>query len=245
MTEVLPKPRPGWRIILAGDEFDLEDWRHSLNEPFDPVAELLPDGKTVLRSKDFDDLLEAGEVRARGLVLVARMNGAISIWNGARPVRVGGVLRLDEGGRQHAWAFGEGMAIETRCKVRATAVVLGPDGNPKPASPPEASPPQKWNLVAERSDDASYLLDHFGRADNWYDIYKTLEFAEHLMCGEHKLAKLLGENAKQKKDLKASANFFRHAKAHRPLKLLTLAEAKPLLANIVSAVLNAKSVQSG
>jgi hypothetical protein len=66
MTEVLPKPRPGWRIILAGDEFDLEDWRHSLNEPFDPVAELLPDGKTVLRSKDFDDLLEAGEY-ARGV----------------------------------------------------------------------------------------------------------------------------------------------------------------------------------
>lgn len=81
-------------------------------------------------------------------------------------------------------------------------------------------------------------MGHFGQADNWFDIYKTIEIAEDLAGGEHALQKLLGTDAKAAKNLKASANFFRHAKAYRPANLLTLAKAKPLLAHLVRTVLN-------
>ena len=128
-------PAPGWYIRLEGHEFDLEDWRHSLNEPFDPVAELLPDGKTVLRSQQFEGLMDASEVRARGLLLIGRMNGAISLWNGAQPIRAGGVLRVDEEGNQHQWVFADAAIAEGRCKVQGVGVALGADGQPMPPPP--------------------------------------------------------------------------------------------------------------
>ncbi len=239
MTSSTPAPRPGWYAQLDGEDFDLEDWRHSLNEPFDPVAEQLPDGKTVLRSSDFDDLDDASEVRERALVLIARMNGAIGLWNSARPVRFGGVIRIDEQGRQHAWVFGEMAAVEMgRCIMRATAVLLGPDGKPLPPPPPQPSQPQAWNRLAEQNDDISDLLDHFGRADNWYDIYKTIEVAAHLVDGKHRLWKIAQPETKACRNLDQNANFYRHARGvKRPDQPLSVSEAKPLLAWLVRAVL--------
>lgn len=231
-------PTPGWYVQLEGHEFDLEDWRHSLNDPFDPVAEKLPDGKTVLSSSDFHGLEEANEVRERALVLIARLNGAIGIWNEARPVRLGGVLQIDEHGNQHAWVFGALATSEGRCKAMAVGLALGPNGEPLPPPPPQPSQPQLWNSLAEHNDDVSDLLDQFGRADNWYDIYKTLEIAAHIQRGKHKLWRLLDAEAGSCRNLDQTANYYRHARgAKRPTKPTALHNAKPLLAYIVRSVL--------
>lgn len=233
-------PKPGWYARIEGDDADLDDWRHSLNEPFDPVAEKLPNGETVLRSTDFEGLADASEVRERALVLIGRLNGALNLWNGTRPVRFAGVYRIDSEGKQHAWIFAEMAALEFgRCVMRATAVVFGPDGKPLPPPAPTPSQPQNWNGLAESNDDISDLLDHFGRADNWYDIYKTIEIAEDLVGSEHKLWKLLADDAQAAKNLKTCANFYRHAKTHRPRHLLTLVEGKPILAHLVRTLLAA------
>lgn len=229
--------RAGWYALLTGDDVDLDDWRYTLNDPFDPVALKLPDGATALRSRDFEGLLDAEAVRARALILIARMNGALAISSGARPVRFGGVVRIHEDGRQDAFAFGEMIAFETRCVARFTAVLLGPDGKPVPPSTPHPSPPQLWNELAEAEDDLSDLLDHFGRSDNWYDIYKTIEIAAHLVGGEHRLWKVLEPEARQSKNLKQTANFYRHARGSPlPAEPVNLRDAKPLLAWIVRRV---------
>ena len=232
-------PKPGWYARLQGEDVDLEDWTYSLDEPFDPVALKLPNGETVLRSADFEGLEDASEVRERALVLIGRLNGALNLWNDVRPVKFAGVYRIDDDGNQHAWVFAEMAAMELgRCVMRATAVVLGSDGKPVPPPPPAPSRPQDWNRLAEENDDISDLLDHFGRADNWYDIYKAIEIAEQVAGGGHKLWSLLGAEAKASKNLKASANFYRHAKAYRPPALLSLAKAKPILAHVVRTVLS-------
>jgi hypothetical protein len=111
------------------------------------------------------------------------MNGALALWNGARPVQFGGVLRIEEDGREHLTVFGE-VAAFGRSAMRAAAVVLGSDGNPLPHPPPQPSQPQVWNELAELEDDLSDLLEQFGRADNWYDIYKTIEIAAHVVGGK-------------------------------------------------------------
>ena len=233
-------PRPGWYARLEGEDVDLDDWLQSFNEPFDPVALKLPNGEIVLRSADFDDLTEASDVRARALILVSRMNGAISLWNGAQPVRFAGVYRIDESGKQHAFIFAEMAAMEFgRCIMRATAVVLGPDGKPISPPPPEPSAPQKWNRLAEKNDDVSDLLDHLGRANNWYDIYKTIELAAHLVGSKHRLWRLADTQALTLKNLDRTANFYRHARgATRPAHPFTLNEARPLLAWMVRTVLD-------
>lgn len=236
------KSRPGWYALLSGDDVDLDDWRHSLKPAFDPVAEKLPDGRTVLRSRDFQELTEVEAVRARALILIARMNGALAIWNGVRPVSFGGVLRIAEDGREHVTVFAEMIAFElNRCVMRATAVVLGPDGRPVPPPPPQPSQPQVWNRLADADDNLSDLLDQFGRADNWYDIYKTIEIAAHAVGGKQHLWRLLAPETRACRNLDQTANFYRHARGVRPPEYsLTLNEAKPLLAWLVRRILETR-----
>lgn len=238
-------PPPGWYALLTGHPIDLDDWCHSLNAPFDPIAEKLPDGRIALRSLHFEGLSDAEAVRARALVLIARMNGALALWNGARPVQFGGVLRIDVDGREQVTVFAELATFELgRCVMRATAVVLGPDGKPLPPPPPQPSQPQVWNRLADVDDDLSDLLDQFGRADNWYDIYKTIEIAAQVVGGKHRLWKLLEPEGKACRNLDRNANFYRHARGVRPPKEpINLSDAKAHLGWIVQRVLDSKKAR--
>ena len=238
---------PGWYALLVGEPLDLEDWCYCLNQPFDPVALKLSQGRTGLWSRDFEDAADAESVRTRALVLIARMNGALAISNGTNPVRFNGVLNIDCDGREHTTIFVEGASLRLgRVVGRATAVVLGPDGEPLPPPPPQPSPPQLWNELAASNDDVSDLLDQFGRADNWYDFYKTAEIAAHLCGGKHKLRRVLDEQAGVFEKAVRTANFHRHARAELPVNPPTLDEAKPLLAwavrRVVEAKLNSKAL---
>ena len=99
-----------------------------------------------------------------------------------------------------------GGRAESRSKVRAVGMALGTDGLLLPPPPREPSKPQRWNVLADSNDDISDLLDHFGQADNWIDIYKNIEFAAVLAGGERKLLKLLGDTGK---DAKPSSRYSR------------------------------------
>lgn len=230
-------PPPGWYARLEGDSVDLEDWCHSLNKPFDPVALKLADGETVLSSSEFADAASASEVRERALTLIGRMNGALSLWNDARPVRFAGVYRVDDEGKRHTILFAEAAIELNRCVMRATAVILGLDGKPIPPAPPTPSKPQDWNRLAATSDDVSDLLDHLGRADNWFDIYKAIELAERIAGNERKLVKLFAGTGVEVKRLKMSANFYRHARAPRPAEPFSLKEARSTITYIAQRVL--------
>jgi hypothetical protein len=84
------------------------------------------------------------------------------------------------------------------------------------------------------------MLVFAGRTENWFDIYKALELAEKLAGGEHKLRIGLGDTGHEYKRMKATANYYRHARHYRPDILTTLAEARPLLSLIVRAVLDVR-----
>lgn len=237
---------PGWYVQITGHPFDLDAWRRALNEPFDPIALEAPNGDTLVRSSEFQHLENAEEVRERGKMLVARLNGVMKLFDSVRPVSPGGVVRVDDEGKQHTTMFAEGATFEMRTSVVGVAVVLDKDGNPVPPSPPQPSAPQKWNELAEATDDLSDLLDHFGRADNWYDIYKTIEFAEVLAGGgEADLLRLANGERARWKNLKRNANYYRHAKADPPREVLTLREAQPLLSQLVRTVVEVTQKNGG
>lgn len=227
------RPTAGWLIELIGHEFDLSDWRQALCKPFDPIAELLSDGVTALRSEDFKDLQDASEVKAKGSILIARLNGALSLWNDAKQIEGGAVYRIDENGSKHNFDF-----LTGRAEIRFKAFGCLTSAGQMPEIPEiNRSEPQLWNQLAVQNDQVSDLLDHLGRCDNWYDIYKTVEFAELLVGGQHKLAKLLGADANEIKLLKTNANFYRHARAHRPKQMIALGNAKAGLKRMARSVL--------
>lgn len=249
MADPLPPGRlqlpQGWYVQLSGEKFDLEDWEYTLNEPFDPVVMQEPDGTFLLKSREFDEARTADEVREKALGLINRLNGALALMHGTRPVTLAGVIGVDDQGRRHisVTMTGVGLAIG-RARMRATATVLGPDGLPLPPPPPQPSDAQRWNQLASTSDDIADLLEQHGKAEDWYEMYKAIELAERIAGGEHKLKRLLGSSSAECKNFKQTANFYRHSRAPRPTRLTTLGEGKTLLNYMVRQAIEAASSRS-
>ena len=238
-TEEVTHLSHGWYVVLGGDESDLEDWRYVLNEPFDPVAVKDQKERKILYSRQFENCRTAEEVRSRALVIISRLNGAMAMSNGTRPVQLANVLQIDEDENEKSHVFAEMSAIELfRVKVRATATVLGPDGEPVPPPPPQASPPQTWNDLAEANEDVSDLLSELGKAESWIDLYKVLEVATVIMGSRNALYALCDGQESKFRDLQRTANFHRHARGHSlPGNPPTLREATSLTKWLVSRVL--------
>src|SRR5262249_10460355 len=139
-----------WGAVLRGHDFDLADWRDALKSPYDPWVELHePD--TILCSASFDEMTSADEVRSSAVSVIERLNGAMAVYNGNRPVRFGGVAEILAGGQVNRTIFVEMIGVEARARVAAVAVVLGPDGKPKEEQP-RPSQVQNWAVRADTDD---------------------------------------------------------------------------------------------
>jgi hypothetical protein len=231
--------KPGWGAVILGEPTDLEDWAHVLQEPFDPWVET-HGAQTVLRSASLDELASAVEVRDRAIAQIERLNGAVSLSQGAKPLRFGGAIQFASDGKQHTTIFAEMGAMESRDKLRATAIVIGRGGTPVPPSPPQPSEVQRWAMAIENDDLLDDALVYFGRATDWFDIYKTLEcLIIRFGPGESAFLKLNWAPAAEIERLKRTANSARHAK-HQfapPKNPMTLKEAQSLLAQLLRRAL--------
>ena len=235
------QPAPGWLVLLAGHDFDLRLWERSLKPPYDPCCEWIRNGENLMfsiRSRLFVLAQSAEEVRERAIPLIAWLYGALAVVAGAEPLNFHSVLRIDDQGGLSFSVF-----MEDDIKVRDAieiAEVRDAHGNLIQPPPSEPSAAQKWVEAAEQDDDIADMLIFAGRADNWFDIYKAIELAERLSGGQHELRVLLGDTRAKFKDIRETANFYRHARTHRPAVLADLADAKPLLSVIVRTVLARK-----
>jgi len=236
-----PFPTAGWFVVLRGHHADLDQWQHALKRPFDPWIEQVPRGEATLwalRSRSFEHAADASEVRGQALPLIDRLNGALSVSAGADRVEFEGVGSVAPSGGVSLTVFAE---TSDRLRLRGLTVVASvevrdADGNLIPPAPPEASAAQRWMHAAESDDDIADLLVYTGRADNWFDIYKAIELAERIVGSEQALSKLLGPSGAQVKNMRTTANFYRHARKYRPPVLTTQDEAASLLRSVVRAV---------
>jgi hypothetical protein len=169
-------PKVGWGAVVLGDTTDLDGWAHALKEQFDPWVET-HGTDTVLRSASLDEL-DSAMVRDRSTTLIERLNGAMALSRGSKPVRFGGVIQFAPDSRLHRTIFAEMFVEETPDEVHIIAVVSGPDGKPLPPPPPRPSEVQHWSVLADNEDLLNDALIYFGRATDWFDIYKTLECLE-------------------------------------------------------------------
>ncbi len=238
---------PGWIVRIDGHEFDLAYWGQALKPPFDPTCERITYNDRaiwVLRSEAFSHLQTADEVRTQALDLIDRLNGALRVHSQAEPLTFQGVGRIDTHGQIQFTFFTE---LHDRIRSMATmkAEVRDAGGNLIPRqslpSPPELSKPQRWIKAVAGNDDIADMLIFAGRADNWFDIYKTLELAQQIAGGRpgRKLNALLSEAADEFERMWRTANTHRHARDnHPPPVLTTLSEAMSLLPFVVRTVLD-------
>lgn len=224
-------PRDGWAITLQGAEDDLLAWEDVLAPPFSPWVERYTNQSGQLirlfRDERLLDAETAREVYDATEAAVARLNGLLAAVEGTRPVSVGSGMRF-EGGRpvSHVLFPQPGVYTLRVGRVRITAGAAKPTG-----------PSQAQRLLAlsypggpeqsARADIIADLCDHLGRAENWYDVYKTLELAIMLCGGEDALFDLPFAKAARAAIIKQNANFHRHApgRFRPPKKVIALEEA--------------------
>jgi hypothetical protein len=130
--------------------------------------------------------------------------------------------------------------------MHAVGVVLGPDGKPLPPPPAQPSEVQNWSATAQSDGLFEDALIYYGRATDWFDIYKALEclilkFGRGRSDGEReKTFKELGWAPKNEiKRLKRTANWVRHAqrKYERPPSPMPIQEARSLLGALLRRAL--------
>jgi hypothetical protein len=208
---------PGWGVVLEGHPADLSFWQHKLKHQSDVWAET-HDSETVLRATSFDELGSAGEVRDRAIAYIERLNGAMTVSSfDSRPVQLRAVIRFKPDGHLDQILFVEPAKFEIRGSMIAAATVTGPDGQLVPPPAPAPSEVQRWSEIADQETLLDDALIYFGRATNWFDIYKALECLIDRFAGGNATEFLKRDwaSADEVKRLRETANSFRHAR-HRP-----------------------------
>jgi len=82
-----------WGIGLCGHGFDLEYWRDTLKEPFDPSVTQQAN-IFILRSSEFASCDTAPAALEKANPLIEIMNGAMRVATGSHPLRYCGVFEL-------------------------------------------------------------------------------------------------------------------------------------------------------
>ena len=104
---------------------------------------------------------------------------------------------------------------------------------------------QKWLRQSEANDDQAKdqaeLLIHLSRADNWFDLYKTVELTQGMNGGQHKLQEALAADGKEWDRVRRTANHYRHAPGSKhstlPDNPPTFKEARDFVLRVVSRLL--------
>jgi hypothetical protein len=234
-----------WGAVLRGHDDDLRDWCEMLKPPFDPWVEVHgPDH--VLRSASLDGLTSASEVRDRVVAHIERLNGAMSVMRDCEPLQFSGVAELAPDGKVHRTIFAETFVQLRGLRVAATAVTVGPDGNPTPEPPPRPSEAQNWAEIADDNDLLEDALIYFGRAypavpgkhppTFWFDIYKALECLMKRFGGREADFLALDWAPRKKVELlKQTADWWRHARRKKqpPPRPTTEEEAMVLMRHLL------------
>ena len=232
--------RIGWGVVLDGEAFDLEDWQGALKQPFDPWVVATEDG-LILRSKLLEPATTPNEAHDLALPLMDMVNGALGVSHSARVVRPKAIAEVLSDGTHRQHVLLQIAGAEIRDKATFVAVVLGSDGKPKPAPPPEPSNPQRWLSIAAEDDLLADALAYFARGDDWFDVYKALECLEMRFGGEKKgqverFRRLGWADPDKIELLKQTANSGRHArkKFDPPPQPMERTEARDLLAKLIA-----------
>ena len=225
--------KPGWGSVVQGEPRDLAEWEHSLKPPFDPWVEK-HGNDLVLRSASLDELSDAREVRDLAVAYIERLNGAIALSQGAKPLRFGGAIRFAPDGTHHRTMFAELGAFEVGDALRATLTISGPGREPVS---PQPSAVQTWAELAERDELLNDALIYFGRATDWFDIYKALEcLIQRFGAGKENIFLALGwASSTEIILLKRTANSARHARKMfaPPPNPMDLKDARALLGKLL------------
>lgn len=229
---------------LEGDEIDLRALTRLLAEDDVRVIHDPDEGAYYLTAPEIDNPPptdnppETGRFDKAAEALLRRINGMARIQDsGYRPVKLSG--KYSDGDQKHVYVAA--FALEVRPRLSATAVVVGPDGKPKP------DPPSPWPgrlALAESDPDVAEVLDIMGQAEplGWDDLYKVHEKIQDSINGS--IPKMgwasnvdddaFGASANRRDISGRDARHARREKRPPPKRTMTIQQGRDYISGLVS-----------
>jgi hypothetical protein len=223
-----------WFARLQGHQSDLEALAELLQSGSINVSRREDDGYWYVWGSVFAGLEDSSAVRKRGLEVVETLNGVGALY-GIQKVSARDVVEVTKAGvRKNTIAVAE--LITARSRVRAVAVVSGPDGKPKENENARAF---RQILQLARTDERVWDALHFlAQQQNWSNLYKVFEIiGDDVGEQVHDLAdrKKLGAFKATAQSRKLLGDEARHAseKCPEPHNPISLEEARQLIRQLV------------
>jgi hypothetical protein len=231
LLKIMTTSENRWGIKLSGHVFDLEDWRDTLKEPFDPWV--LHEGDDfILCASEFQSYNSAEEVLNSAILLIDVLNGAIRVatrTHRTHPVSSRGVYQRFSDVWRPAQPLRPGPPT-----IRAK--VYNDDGTTIPSSlPPGRSNVQVWAELSATLVHLGDALVYVGRGE-WFDIYKAIECLEDWAGGQTILQSRQWVDADEFRIMKRTANSYRHragGKHPPPPKPISQERSIELLAKLI------------
>jgi hypothetical protein len=231
-----------WRVHVQGEQIDLKELRDILaaNDPA-----IIEDGNNFyLTSKAWNQSDDATAIHNRAKEFIQLLEDAAYFhFRDTAPLKIGGVVRIDDSGVKHHFIIAEVGKITLRgARVRAVATVGGPGNQPS----------KQEHLVTRllrASKKNSNVQDalKFYRNGNWFNLYKVYELVKDDVNGEKEILsrkwisktslKRFTQMAQSRAGLGDDA---RHAskKYKPPAKAMSLTEAKTIIGTLLQNWIN-------
>ena len=226
-----------WLAFITGEGSDLEDLCKSLSSS--ELSIIKEEQGFVLKSKDFDSLKDAKDVKSRASEILVLISGAARLALGMRrPLSVVYIVKVRDDGTRDLF-----IEVSDTITVHAgvTVSVLGADGTIQEVH--QVSPIPSWVAVAQRDTDVAKALRLFGAGTHdWVNLYRIYEVVENDVGSISNIVKKGWATRKAIERFKHTANSpgaigdeSRHGKqASKPPKApMTLSEAKSLVETVL------------
>jgi hypothetical protein len=230
---------------LEGHQFDLADLAAQLAIGDVRVEYDDDQGAYYLTAPEIDNPAETNRFDIPAERLLVRINGLGRVRSADfRPVNLSGKYTNADGDH----IFVAAATMEARARVTATAVVLGPDGQPKP------NPPSPWPgrlALTTTHPEVAEVLDIMGRAQplGWVELYKVHEIIRDTIQSK-KIHEIGWADKSDESAFTASANRAdvsgdgaRHARnpGLPPTRTMSLAEGRSYISDLVTKWLGSLS----
>lgn len=223
-----------WLVELIGESIDLQ-CAYTVFHNNEPEV-INEDGKYFLRTKEFDGLLNAENVRNRAKEIIKFLSDTIYLqYRDSRPIKGGQIISIDENGKRSFYLFAEGE-IQLRGVV---SNLLNSNTTP----PIQENQAVHFYRIASDNVVVADVLAFFSRGD-WINLYKVFELIRDEVGGkEH----LITKKWVNKKDLtrftmtaqsrKSIGDQARHASENFPPhpNPMSLHEARVVIGNLVDS----------
>lgn len=228
-----------WHVHIAGNNSDLQELSKSLNST--ELYIFQEDQKYILKSSEFNQLINSVDVRKRAEEILSLLNGTVKLALGTQqPLTIDAIVKISDVGKKETIEF---LSDELPVGSTIRTSIKKSDGDVQEIH--QADPIPVWIKIAQANKTVARVFRLIGISDlSWNDLYKVYEMVKSDVGGNDKIADNGWTTKGQIRLFKRTAQPYRHGKLKNyvpPKKPMTFNEAKSFVKKILRIWLQTKS----